>query len=138
MTCSDASSELSKFLTDYGVHEVPLSDSDMGEMGSSDPFMEFMLPVARHQNQHSLDLPAPQPAPSLQSALMPQASPASWVENLPPKKSPEAAVNDFKVNYPGKLLDEDTMPSIRLLSLVQHSLKPGEKIRWIPWQFRQF
>ena len=28
------------------------------------------------------------------------------------------------------------MPSIRLLSLVQHSLKPGEKIRWIPWQFR--
>ena len=28
------------------------------------------------------------------------------------------------------------MPSIRLLSLVQHSLKPGEKIPWIPWQFR--
>ena len=28
------------------------------------------------------------------------------------------------------------MPSIRLLSLVQHSLNPGEKIRWIPWQFR--
>ena len=23
------------------------------------------------------------------------------------------------------------MPSIRLLSLVQHSLKPGEKLRWI-------
>ena len=45
-------------------------------------------------------------------------------------------MNDFKANYPGELLDDDTMPSIRLRSLVQHSLKPGEKIRWIPWQFR--
>ena len=52
------------------------------------------------------------------------------MENLPPKLSQEAAqelIADFKTNYPGELLDEDTMPSIRLLSLVQHSLKPGEK-----------
>ncbi|CAE7290662.1 Parp12 [Symbiodinium sp. CCMP2592] len=28
------------------------------------------------------------------------------------------------------------MPSIRLLSLVQHSLQPGEKLKWIPWQLR--
>ena len=61
------------------------------------------------------------------------------MENLPPKLSSEAVqdlVSDFKLNYPGELLDDDTMPSIRLLSLVQHSLKPGEKLRWIPWQFR--
>ena len=60
-------------------------------------------------------------------------------KTYPPRLSQEAAqelIDDFKTNYPGELLDEDTMPSIRLLSLVQHSLKPGEKIRWIPWQFR--
>ena len=28
------------------------------------------------------------------------------------------------------------MPSIRLLSIVHHSLKPGQRIRWIPWQLR--
>ena len=64
--------------------------------------------------------PTPQP-PSLPAAILPQASPASWVENLPPKLSQEAAqelIDDFKTNYPGELLDEDTMPSIRLLSLV--------------------
>ena len=40
----------------------------------------------------------------------------------------------FVLNYPGVLLDQDTMPSIRLLSIVHHSLKPGQRIRWIPWQ----
>ena len=103
--------------------------------------MEFRRPGSAHdlcQQPSEPTQSTPQP-PSLPAAILPQASPASWVENLPPKLSQEAAqelIDDFKTNYPGELLDEDTMPSIRLLSLVQHSLKPGEKIRWIPWQFR--
>ena len=65
--------------------------------------------------------------------------PDSWAEHLPPKLTPEAVVtmrDTFILNYPGVLLDQDTMPSIRLLSIVHHSLKPGQRIRWIPWQLR--
>ena len=124
-----------------------LSDSDLSDMGSTDQFHGVHAAKLRKALRFAHDLcqqptePAPhvQQPPSLPAAILPQASPASWVENLPPKLSPEAAqelIDDFKTNYPGELLDEDTMPSIRLLSLVQHSLKPGEKIRWIPWQFR--
>ena len=57
------------------------------------------------------------------------------MEHLPPRLTQEAVqdmIDKFKANYP----DQDSMPSIRLLSLVHHSLKPGEKLRWIPWQFR--
>ena len=124
-----------------------LSDSDLSDMGSTDQFHGVQAARIRKALRFAHDL-CQQPTeptqqisqpPSLPAAILPQASPASWVENLPPKLSQEAAqelIDDFKTNYPGELLDEDTMPSIRLLSLVQHSLKPGEKIRWIPWQFR--
>ncbi|CAE7251347.1 unnamed protein product, partial [Symbiodinium microadriaticum] len=124
-----------------------LSDSDLSDMGAVDQYhgvqaarirkaLRFAHDLCQQANEPSQAAPQP---PSLPAAILPQASPASWVENLPPKLSQEAAqelVADFNTNYPGELLDEDTMPSIRLLSLVQHSLKPGEKIRWIPWQFR--
>ena len=124
-----------------------LSDSDLSDMGAVDQYhgvqaarirkaLRFAHDLCQQSNEPSQAVPQP---PSLPAAILPQASPASWVENLPPKLSQEAAqelVADFKTNYPGELLDEDNMPSIRLLSLVQHSLKPGEKIRWIPWQFR--
>ncbi|CAE7238129.1 unnamed protein product, partial [Symbiodinium sp. KB8] len=124
-----------------------LSDTDLADMGATDQYhgvqaarirkaLRFAHDLCQQPIEPSQSIPQP---PSLQAAILPQASPASWVENLPPKLSQEAAqelIDDFKTNYPGELLDEDTMPSIRLLSLVQHSLKPGEKIRWIPWQFR--
>ncbi|CAE7230678.1 Parp12, partial [Symbiodinium sp. CCMP2456] len=159
-------SELAKFLKDHAVHEVlahalalkgleTVDDlayaypelEDMGDMGAVDPLhgvqaakLRRALRIAHGLSQQAAQpSPTPEPLPSVQSALIPQASPTSWMENLPPKLSSEAVqdlVNDFKLNYPRELLDDDTMPSIRLLSLVQHSLKPGEKIRWIPWQFR--
>ena len=113
---ADSSTELEKLCKDHGV----CARSQPTATRASSTGTAAAQPARRN------------PASSL-------ASPASWVENLPPKLSPEAAqelIDDFKTNYPGELLDEDTMPSIRLLSLVQHSLKPGEKIRWIPWQFR--
>ena len=124
-----------------------LSDEDMGLMGAVDPLhgvhaakLRRSLRIAHGLSQQAAHpVPTTEVIPSVQSAIMPQSSPTSWMENLPPKLSSDAVqdlVNDFKLNYPGELLDDDTMPSIRLLSLVQHSLKPGEKIRWIPWQFR--
>ena len=60
-----------------------------------------------------------------------------WVENLPPKLTTETVdslVSTFKQNYPGELLDNDSMPSIRLLSLVHEGLKT--RLKWIPWQYR--
>ena len=62
----------------------------------------------------------------------------SWAEHLP-KLTPEAVEtmrDTFILNYPGVLLRQDTMPSIRLLSIAHHSLKFGQQIRWIPWQLR--
>ena len=43
---------------------------------------------------------------------------------------------DIQINYPGELLDADTTPSIRLLSLVHKGLKPGQSLKWVPWQYR--
>ena len=60
-----------------------------------------------------------------------------WVEHIPPKLTPktvDSLVKVFKQNYPGELLDADSMPSIRLLSLVHEGIKT--RLRWIPWQFR--
>ena len=45
-------------------------------------------------------------------------------------------IEAFKSNYPGELLDADTTPSIRLLSLVHEGLKPGQSLKWVPWQYR--
>ena len=118
-----------------------LSDSDLSDMGSTDQFHGVQAARIRKALRFAHDL-CQQPTEPTQQISQPPSLPAAilpQVENLPPKLSQEAAqelIDDFKTNYPGELLDEDTMPSIRLLSLVQHSLKPGEKIRWIPWQFR--
>ena len=47
--------------------------------------------------------------------------PGDWVENLPPKLTQDAAdamVQRYKTSYPSEVLDGDSMPSIRLLSVV--------------------
>ena len=46
----------------------------------------------------------------------------------------DAMVQKYRKNYPSEVLDGDTMPSIRLLSVIHHSLKTG--LAWIPWQHR--
>ena len=88
----------------------------------------------RQPSQPAVALPA-QASQALSIALQPDC----WAEHLPPKLTPETVETmrgTFILNYPGVLLDQDTMPSIRLLSIVRHSLKPGQRIRWIPWQLR--
>ena len=64
----------------------------------------------------------PTPVRSLDNAVHTH----EWAENLPPKLTTETVdslVSTFKQNYPGELLDQDSMPSIRLLSLVHEGLK---------------
>ena len=45
-------------------------------------------------------------------------------------------VQDFHSTYNGEHIDADSMPSIRLLSLVHCWFKPHGKIKWVPWQLR--
>ena len=44
-------------------------------------------------------------------------------------------MNKFQKNYPGELLGSDSMPSIRLLSMVYEMTK-SKHFKWIPWQLR--
>ena len=115
-----------------------LSEADLDDLGAADPLHSVHAARLRkalrlaHQSHELRPL-------SLPATLLPQASPSSGMEHLPPKLSSvtvQDLVSTFKANYPGELLDDDTMPSIRLLSLVQHSLRQGKKLRWISWQLR--
>ena len=100
-------------------------------MGVTDP--EHSIPAARIRrafvmvkasaSQESLALtPTASGSHAGQVLPGPQASPAiAWAEHLPPKLSPEVVqdlVDKFQKNYPGELLGPDSMPSIRLLSMV--------------------
>ena len=76
----------------------------------------------------------------------PAAAPASeattgsgtWAESFPPKL--DSAVIDqmkskFLSSYPSELVNHETMPSTRLLSLVYHQLQK-KQWSWIPWKYR--
>ena len=70
------------------------------------------------------------------------ATPAAnvWAEHAPPRLDSDAVQqrmqSTFEANYPGERLDNDCMPSIRLLSLVHLWFAPRGTIKWIPWQLR--
>ena len=117
-------------------------------MGVTDP--EHSIPAARIRrafvmakasaSQESLALaPTASVSHAGQALPGPQASPAiAWAEHLPPKLSPEVVqdlVDKFQKNYPGELLGPDSMPSIRLLSMV-YDMTKSKHFKWIPWQLR--
>ena len=57
---------------------------------------------------------------------------AAWQELAPPRLTPEAVnqmIETFQTNFPGELLTSETTPSIRLLSVVHHYMKPGQAIQ---------
>ena len=85
-------------------------------------------------NSDASALPAPHAPPA-------STAPASnvWAEHAPPRLDSEAVQRmqaTFRANYPGEHLDSDSMPSIRLLSLVHLWFAPKGTIKWIPWQLR--
>ena len=62
-----------------------------------------------------------------------------WAEHAPPRLTPAAVQNmkdTFTANYPGEILDGNSMPSIRLLSIVYQWFRPGNAPQWVPWQLR--
>ena len=78
-------------------------------------------------------------SPSTAPPATPTALANVWAEHAPPRLDSEAVQrmqSTFKANYPGEHLDNDCMPSIRLLSLVHLWFAPRGTIKWIPWQLR--
>ena len=108
-----------------------LDEDTLRSMGVEPPASVLTsLPASRLRKAlklcHDLSM-QPQPAPASQVTPTPVRSldnsmhTHEWAENLPPKLTTETVdslVSTFKQNYPGELLDQDSMPSIRLLSLV--------------------
>ena len=65
-------------------------------------------------------------------------SESSWTDTFAPKLDPQT-IKDLKSkfirHYPSELLNSETMPSTRLLSLVHHQLVKKQWV-WVPWRFR--
>ena len=84
----------------------------------------------------------PPQSTGLSTAPPSTATPAAtnvWAEHAPPRLDADAVQrmqSTFKANYPGEHLDNDCMPSIRLLSIVHLWFAPRGTIKWVPWQLR--
>lgn len=62
-----------------------------------------------------------------------------WGEIAPPRLSQEAMhsmITTFRSAYPGEILDQDTLPSVKLWSTIHQMLRTDQSIRWVPWQLR--
>eukprot|EP00435_Cladocopium_sp_Y103_P006972 s3697_g2.t1 len=73
------------------------------------------------------------------TSVVSSMAPPSWQERAPPRLTPEAVAamtETFTKNFPGELLTPDSTPSIRLLSIIHHQLRPGQSLRYVPWQLR--
>jgi len=85
--------------------------------------------------QPSVAMPAPASAPSASDAL---SSAGTWAESFPPKLDAaliEQMKSKFLTSYPSELVNHDTMPSTRLLSLIHHQLAK-KQWAWVPWKYR--
>ena len=81
--------------------------------------------------------PEPQESPAA-GASQDSATSTSWSESFAPKLDSvviDGLKSKFLANYPSELLNQDTMPSTRLLSLVYHQIQK-KRWSWIPWKYR--
>lgn len=74
---------------------------------------------------------------AMASTDVPQAS-TSWSESFAPKLD-QSKINSLKEKflacYPSELVNYETMPSTRLLSLVYHQIQ-RKQWHWVPWKYR--
>ena len=102
------------------------------------PIQRSALLLAWHRCRQTMDQPLVQP-PSQPATSTESTTPASsWSETFPPKLTGEvvsALKQKFKQNYPAEILLPETMPSLRLLSLMHHQ-KTKNEFQRVPWKFR--
>lgn len=89
---------------------------------------------------HGLTQPSPTPQAPNGGSVPSEATSASgtWAESFPPKLDTvmiEQLKSKFLASYPSELVNHDTMPSTRLLSLTHHQLVQ-KQWSWIPWKYR--
>ena len=78
------------------------------------------------------------PASSSQPTAQLTTPEGSWHETFAPKLNPDLIKrmkDDFKRFYPSEILNHDTMPSVRLLSLIYDRLSKKSWM-WVPWKYR--
>ena len=96
------------------------------------PIQRSAMTLAWHRCRQSLDQ-STQSSSSQPAAPVEATTPAaSWSETFPPKLTGEvvaALKQKFKQNYPAGILLPETMPSLRLLSLMHHQ-KTKNEFRW--------
>ena len=70
------------------------------------------------------------------SSWSPSLASPSWVDAPPPRLTYEqqrTMREAFESNYPGEILDEDSLPGQRLWASIYQMLKAENKVRWLPW-----
>ena len=88
--------------------------------------------------QAAFGSPSPTPMTSGSTAAPSGSADNSWTDAFAPKLDPQV-IKDLKSkflqHYPSELLNSETMPSTRLLSLVHHQLVKKQWV-WVPWRYR--
>ena len=102
------------------------------------PIQRSALMLAWQRCRQSMDQPKEFLA-APQASVTEQATPASsWSETFPPKLTADVVLSlkqKFKQHYPAEILLPETMPSLRLLSLMHHQ-KSKQEFKWVPWKYR--
>ena len=78
-------------------------------------------------------------APAASAARNAHIAENVWAEHAPPRLTNTAVQtmkDTFTANYSGEILDGNSMPSIRLLSIIYQWFRPGNHPQWVPWQLR--
>ena len=125
------------FWTQLGVSD-PLHCMHMARLRRA--LVQAQIRTKQYEAEMARTASPPSPAGTAPAASSNAPPSDSWAEHAPQRIDNDTVarmVAEFKESYPGELLDSNSMPSIRLLSLVNawfSTAKP--RIKYVPWQFR--
>lgn len=125
----------------FGLISADLSgfEQSLGDLFPNDTLSLLQKAQIKAAFKRCQQLTEPSAPPSTEADAPKATSTASsWSESFAPKLDNQAIQNmksQYLKNYPSELLNADTTPSTRLLSLVHHQVSKGEW-KWIPWKYR--
>ena len=112
---------------------------DSATLTASQPAARLRMTLRRahHACLELADQPPTKTGGLISKQTPPNPQEYTWMEHVPPKLTQERIdelTKRFAEHCPGEILTSDSMPSIRLLSLVHEGLKT--RLTWVPWQYR--